>query len=99
MANAYSYALSAGATVLEQTIGAQLGLDMLQIRPVVSGGGQGQSLTTAFALNAGWQVGRKVFLTLNAGFCPSQLSQFDYRNFGAGIEWRVWWNRSCACAA
>ena len=89
VANAYSYALSAGATVLEQTIGAQLGLDMLQIRPVVSGGGQGQSLTTAFALNAGWQVGRKVFLTLNAGFCPSQLSQFDYRNFGAGIEWRV----------
>jgi len=89
VANAYSYALSAGASVLEQTIGAQLGVDMLQIRPVVSGGGQGQSLTTAFALNAGWQVGRKVFLTLNAGFCPSQLSQFDYRNFGAGIEWRV----------
>jgi len=89
VANAYSYALSAGATVLEQTIGAQLGLDMLQIRPVVSGGGQGQSLTTAFALNAGWQVSRKVFLTLNAGFCPSQLSQFDYRNFGAGIEWRL----------
>lgn len=89
VANAYSYALSAGATVLEQTIGQQLGMDMLQIRPVVSGGGQGQSLTTAFALNAGWQVGRKVFLTLNAGFCPSSLSQFDYRNFGAGIEWRV----------
>jgi hypothetical protein len=30
-----------------------------------------------------------VFLTFNAGFCPSQLSSFDYRNFGAGIEWRV----------
>ena len=89
VANAYSYALSAGATVLEQTIGAQLGLDMLQIRPVVSGGGSGQSLTTAFALAAGWQVGRKVFLTFNAGFCPSSLSSFDYRNFGAGIEWRV----------
>jgi autotransporter translocation and assembly factor TamB len=89
VANAYSYALSAGASVLEQTIGQQLGLDMLQIRPVVSGGGQGQSLTTAFALNAGWQVSRKVFLTLNAGFCPSQLSQFDYRNFGAGLEWRI----------
>jgi translocation and assembly module TamB len=87
--NAYSYALSAGASVLEQTIGAQLGVDLLQIRPVVSGGGQGQRLTTEFALNAGWQLGRKVFLTLNAGFCPSQLSQFDYRNFGAGIEWRV----------
>ena len=89
VANAYSYALSAGASVLEQTIGAQLGMDMLQIRPVVSGGSQGQSLTTAFALAAGWQVGRKVFLTFNAGFCPSQLSSFDYRNFGAGLEWRV----------
>ena len=89
VSNAYAYALSAGASVLEQTIGQQLGMDMLQIRPVVSGGGQGQSLTTAFALNAGWQLGRKVFLTLNAGFCPSSLSQFDYRNFGAGIEWRI----------
>ncbi|MBP2648192.1 MAG: hypothetical protein H6Q77_1816 [Gemmatimonadetes bacterium] len=89
VANAYSYALSAGASVLEQTIGSQLGVDMLQIRPVVSGGTQGQSLTTAFALAAGWQLGRKVFLTFNAGFCPSQLSSFDYRNFGAGIEWRV----------
>ena len=90
VANAYSYALSAGASVLEQTIGSQLGMDMLQIRPVVSGStGGGTSLTTAFALAAGWQLGRKVFLTFNAGFCPSQLSSFDYRNFGAGIEWRV----------
>jgi translocation and assembly module TamB len=89
VANAYSYALSAGASVLEQTIGSQLGIDMFQIRPVVSGGGQGQSLTTAFALAAGWQVSRKVFLTFNAGFCPSELSTFDYRNFGAGIEWRL----------
>jgi len=88
--NAFSYVLSASASVLEQTIGQQLGMDMLQIRPVVSGSvGSGQSLTTAFALAAGWQVGRKVFLTFNAGFCPSQFSQFDYRNFGAGIEWRI----------
>ena len=36
------------------------------------GGTQGQSLTTAFALAAGWQLGRKVFLTFNAGFCPSR---------------------------
>ncbi len=87
--NAFSYVLSASAGVLEQTIGSQLGMDMLQIRPVVSGGSQGQSLSTAFALAAGWQIGSRVFLTFNAGFCPSQLSQFDYRNFGAGIEWRV----------
>lgn len=89
VSNAFSYMLSASASVLEQSIGSQLGMEMLQIRPVVSGGGQGQSLTTAFALAAGWQLGRKVFLTFNAGFCPSQLSSFDYRNFGAGIEWRV----------
>jgi translocation and assembly module TamB len=89
VSNAMAYVLSASASVLEQSIGSELGMSMLQIRPVVSGGGQGQSLTTAFALNAGWQVSRKVFLTFNAGFCPSQLSTFDYRNFGAGLEWRV----------
>jgi len=89
--NGAAWLLSAGASALENTLVSDLGLpiDMLQIRPVVSGGTQGQSLTTAFALAAGWQLGRKVFLTFNAGFCPSSLSSFDYRNFGAGIEWRV----------
>jgi autotransporter translocation and assembly factor TamB len=89
--NGAAWLLSAGASALENTLVSDLGLpiDMLQIRPVVSGGTQGQNLTTAFALAAGWQLGRKVFLTFNAGFCPSSLSSFDYRNFGAGIEWRV----------
>jgi translocation and assembly module TamB len=89
--NGAAWILSAGASALENTLVSDLGLpvDMLQIRPVVSGGSQGQSLSAAFALAAGWQLGPKVFLTFNAGFCPSQPNSFDYRNFGAGIEWRV----------
>ncbi len=36
---------------------------------------------------AGWQIGRKTFLTFNAGFCPD-FSQFSSRNFGASFEFR-----------
>ena len=38
-------------------------------------------------LAAGWQIGRKTFLTFNAGFCPD-FSQFSSRNFGASFEFR-----------
>ena len=69
-----------------------LPVDMLQIRPVVSsyGGTTGSSgLSSAFALALGWQLSRNVFLTVNAGFCTASSATFDYRNFGAGIEWRM----------
>ena len=39
-------------------------------------------------LAAGWQLGRKTFLTFNAGFCPENLSQFSYNNLGASLEFR-----------
>jgi hypothetical protein len=38
-------------------------------------------------LAAGWQIGKKTFLTFNAGFCPD-LSQFTHRNLGASLEFR-----------
>ena len=44
-----------------------------------------QSLTQ---LAAGWQLGSKTFLTLNAGFCPENLGQFSYNNLGASLEFR-----------
>ena len=44
----------------------------------------GGSLTQ---LAAGWQVGKKTFLTLNAGFCPD-FSQVSYKNLGASLEFR-----------
>jgi hypothetical protein len=49
--------------------------------PTVSGGG------TLTQLAAGWQIGNKTFLTLNAGFCPD-FSQLSYKNLGASLEFR-----------
>ena len=63
------------------------GVDLLEIRPglTYSGIASGTSLTR---LAAGWQLGNQWFVTLNAGFCPN-FDQVDYRNFGAGIEYRI----------
>ena len=52
---------------------------------VVAHGRGAQSLTQ---LAAGWQLGSKTFLTLNAGFCPENLGQFSYNNLGASLEFR-----------
>lgn len=92
--NVSTYILSAGSSAIERALVSDLGLpvDMLQIRPVVSsyGGTTGSSgLSAAFALALGWQLSRNVFLTVNAGFCTASSATFDYRNFGAGIEWRM----------
>jgi hypothetical protein len=51
----------------------------------VARGRGAQSLTQ---LAAGWQLGSKTFLTLNAGFCPENLGQFSYNNLGASLEFR-----------
>ncbi len=64
----------------------RVGIDMIEIRPGLSYGGiaSGTSLTR---LAAGWQIGSKWFVSLNAGFCPN-LQEFNYQNFGAGLEYR-----------
>ncbi len=92
--NVSTYILSAGSSALERALVSDLGLpvDMLQIRPVVSsssGTAGASSLSAAFALAVGWQLSRDIFLTVNTGFCTASGSSFDYRNFGAGIEWRL----------
>jgi len=48
----------------------------------------GGGATTALAFSAGKQLGNRTFVSLNAGFCPSSLSSFDYRNLGVGVEYR-----------
>ncbi len=65
----------------------RVGVDMIEIRPglAYSGVAAGTSLTR---LSAGWQLGAQWWVTLNAGFCPG-FQQFDYRNFGAGLEYRI----------
>jgi hypothetical protein len=83
-------ALGAASNELERALISDLGIpvDMLQIRTVVGPGQQGQASIGAFSLSAGKQLGERVFLSLNAGFCPNSGASFDYRNFGAGIEYR-----------
>ncbi|HEY9015091.1 MAG TPA: translocation/assembly module TamB domain-containing protein, partial [Gemmatimonadales bacterium] len=82
-----SYFSSALSSELERALIQDLGvpLDLLEIRPGVSSRHGAQSLTQ---LAAGWQLGSKTFLTLNAGFCPENLGQFSYNNLGASLEFR-----------
>lgn len=65
-----------------------LGLDMFEFRPVITRGGQNAGQFNRFA--AGWQVGTRWFVTLNAGFClGGQDQQLSARNFGASLEYRI----------
>jgi translocation and assembly module TamB len=82
-----SYFSSALSSELERALIQDLGvpLDLIEIRPGVARGRGAQSLTQ---LAAGWQLGSKTFLTLNAGFCPENLGQFSYNNLGASLEFR-----------
>ena len=82
-----AYFSSALSSELERALIQDLGipLDLIEIRPGVSGGRGAPALTQ---LAAGWQLGSKTFLTFNAGFCPENLSQFTYTNLGASLEFR-----------
>ena len=82
-----AYFSSALSSELERALIQDLGipLDLIEIRAGVSRGNRSPSLTQ---LAAGWQLGSKTFVTLNAGFCPENLSQFTYTNLGASLEFR-----------
>ncbi len=82
-----AYFSSALSSELERALIQDIGvpIDLIEIRPgVASTSTTGGSLTQ---LAAGWQIGRKTFLTFNAGFCPD-FSQLSYRNLGASLEFR-----------
>ncbi|HUF34880.1 MAG TPA: translocation/assembly module TamB domain-containing protein [Gemmatimonadales bacterium] len=81
-----AYFSSALSSELERALIQDIGIpiDLIEIRPGVSSPAGTGSLTQ---LAAGWQIGRKTFLTFNAGFCPD-FSQLSYRNLGAGLEFR-----------
>ena len=82
-----SYFSSALSSELERALIQDLGvpIDLIEIRPGVSTNPSGAESFTQLA--AGWQIGSKTFVTLNAGFCPD-LSQLSYKNLGAGLEFR-----------
>ena len=87
-----SYLLPAISSEIERTLISDLGVpvDYIQIRP----GGFGQNaiegpnsgLTT---LSAGWRLGRKTYVSLNAGICNNNATDVSYRNFGASLEQRL----------
>jgi hypothetical protein len=83
-----AYFSSALSSELERTLIEDLGvpIDLIEIRPGVAPGQLATGGTVA-ELAAGWQIGRKTFLTFSAGLCP-ELSQFTTRNFGASLEFR-----------
>jgi autotransporter translocation and assembly factor TamB len=82
-----SYFSSALSSELERALIQDIGipLDLIEIRPGVS---SRAGVSTLTQVAAGWQLGKKTFLTFNAGFCPENLSQFTYSNLGASLEFR-----------
>ncbi len=72
------------------------GIDLVEIRPGVTTGLAGQATLSRIA--AGWQLGNRWFVSLTAGFCP-QFQQFDYRNFGASLDYRLGGTASLSVSA
>ena len=81
-----AYFSSALSSELERALIQDIGvpIDLIEIRPGVAGPAGAGSYTQ---LAAGWQIGRKTFLTFSTGFCPD-FSQLSYRNLGASLEFR-----------
>ncbi len=73
---------------IERAIVSDLGIpvDLLEIRPVLAGGVSGGN---ALQLAAGWQVGRDLFLRLNAGVCSSAIGGTSSVGFGASLDYRL----------
>jgi translocation and assembly module TamB len=85
LATGLAYFSSALGSELERTLIQDLGvpIDLIEIRPGTASAGS----ISPTQLAAGWQLGRKTFVTFNAGFCPD-FSQISARNLGAGLEFR-----------
>lgn len=82
-----AYLSSAVSSELQRTLITDLRVpvDYIELRPGTAGGAYGSS--TATQLAAGWQVGRKTFLTFSAGICTTGGAT-SYKNIGASFEYR-----------
>ena len=60
-------------------------VDFFEIR---AGGGNIFSSAGSNQVTAGWQLGSKVFFTVNAGFC-NNFSNLDKASLGTGLEYRA----------
>lgn len=82
-----AYVSSAVTSELQRTLITDLRVpvDYIELRPGTAGGAYGSS--TATQLAAGWQIGRKTFLTFSAGICTTGGAT-SYKNIGASFEYR-----------
>ena len=72
---------------LERTFVSDLGvpLDYFEVRP-----GNPTDLLSGAQLAAGWQIGRKTFVVLNAGFCAGrQVGVTNTLTLGASLQFRI----------
>jgi hypothetical protein len=84
--NAASILSSAVSSDLERALIADLGfpVDLLEIRPALAGGTRAGGSLSQLAF--GWQLGRRVFFRLNAGYCSSGASGLG---LGASVDYRL----------
>ncbi len=77
---------SIAAGELERSIVSDLGvpLDYFEIRP-----GDPTAGFSGTRVAAGWQIGRKTFLVLNAGFCGGEQSLNVGNTLGASLQYRM----------
>jgi len=82
-----AYLSSAVTSELQRALVTDLRVpvDYIELRPGTAGGAYGSS--TATQLAAGWQIGRKTFLTFSAGICTTGGAT-SYKNIGASFEYR-----------
>jgi translocation and assembly module TamB len=92
-----SLLLQTVASELERVLrgDSQVGLDLIEIRPGESYASGQASLTR---LSAGWQLGDRWFVSLITGICRD-FQQFDYRNFGASLDYRLGGHASASVSA
>lgn len=91
LATGMSYFYAALSSEVERTLISDLGVpvDYIQIRPGGFGTTSLEGTTSGLAtVTAGWQVGRKTYVALNAGICTN-VAELSYRNFGASLEQRL----------
>ncbi|MDQ2670132.1 MAG: translocation/assembly module TamB, partial [Gemmatimonadota bacterium] len=86
---AAGYFTSAFTAELERALITDLGLpvDLIEIRPAIIGGA-GRTGLEVTQLVVGWQLGSKVFFTVNAGICGRQVGTFGTENLGAALQLR-----------
>lgn len=85
-----AYLLGALSSEASRALIADAGvpIDMLELRVPFEGRTAAGASGAAAQVVAGWALGRKWFVTLNAGVCTNDWT-FNARNFGASLEYRL----------